>query len=62
MPITGTYSIASDCTGTFTTIYPAFTARFSLVLIQGVEGRMVAELLETDAGTVATGTVNPVNH
>jgi hypothetical protein len=62
MPIPGTYSIASDCTGTLTTNYPAFTAHFSLVLIQGVEGRMVAELLETDAGTVATGTVNPVSH
>jgi hypothetical protein len=62
MPITGTYSIASDCTGTLTTVYPAFTAHFSLVLVKGAEGRMVAELLETDAGTVATGTVNPVNH
>jgi len=62
MPITGTYSLASDCTGTLTTFYPAFTAHFSLVLVEGVEGRRDAELLETDAGTVATGTINPVSH
>jgi hypothetical protein len=62
MPITGTYSIASDCTGTLTTFYPAFTAQFSLVLVEGVEGRREAWLLETDAGTVATGTIKPVSH
>jgi len=32
VPITGTYSIAGDCTGSFITIYPAFTAHFNLVL------------------------------
>jgi hypothetical protein len=62
MPITGTYSIASDCTGTLTTFYPAFTAHFSLVLVEGVEGHREAELLETDAGTVATGSINSVSH
>jgi hypothetical protein len=62
MPISGTYSIASDCTGTLTTFYPAFTAQFSLVLVEGVEGRREAWLLETDAGTVATGTIKPVSH
>ena len=55
VPVTGTYSVASDCTGTLTTVYPAFTAHFSLVL---VEGSKRAELVETDAGTVGTGTVN----
>lgn len=62
MPITGTYGIASDCTGTLTIIYPAFTAHFSLVLVEGVEGRSEAVLVETDADTVATGTINPVSH
>jgi hypothetical protein len=60
MPLTGTYSIASDCTGTLTTIYPAFTAHFNFVLVEGVEGRWEAELIETDADTVATGTIKPV--
>jgi hypothetical protein len=62
MAITGTYSIASDCTGTLTTAYPAFTAHFSLVVVDGVDGRKEAKLLETDAGTVATGTLSPANH
>ena len=62
MPISGTYSVASDCTGTLTTFYPAFTAHFSFVIVEGVEGRKDAELLGTDAGTVATGTINPVSH
>jgi hypothetical protein len=55
VPIAGTYSVGSDCTGTLTTFYPAFTAHFSLVL---VEGSKRAELVGTDAGTVGTGTVN----
>ena len=58
VPISGTYSVASDCTGTLTTVYPAFTARFSLVLVEGVKGSKRAELLAIDAGTVGTGTVN----
>ena len=45
----------TDCTGTLTTFYHAFTAHFSLVL---VEDSKKAELVETDAGTVATGAVN----
>ena len=57
--ITGTYSIGSDCTGTVVTVYPAFTAHFTLVLIDGVEGHRQAELLSTDAGTVGTGTIKP---
>jgi hypothetical protein len=59
VPITGTYSIAGDCTGRFTAIYPAFTAHFSLVL---VDHRKHAELLATDAGTVGTGAVKPMIH
>jgi hypothetical protein len=55
-PVTGTYSVASDCTGTLTTFYPAFTAHFSLVLVEGVKGKQ-AELVGIDVGTVATGTV-----
>jgi hypothetical protein len=62
VPITGTYSIAGDCTGSFTTIYPAFTAHFSLVLVDGVDHRKHAELLATDAGTVGTGAVKPMIH
>jgi hypothetical protein len=58
VPITGTYGVASDCTGTLTTDYPAFTAHFSLVLF---EDSKRAQLVETDAGTVGTGTVNPVS-
>jgi hypothetical protein len=62
VPITGTYSIADDCTGSFTTIYPLFTAHFSLVLVDGVGHRKHAELLATDAGTVGTGAVKPLFH
>jgi hypothetical protein len=62
VPITGTYSIAGDCTGRFTTIYPAFTAHFSLVLVDGVDHRKQAELLAIDAGTVGTGAVKPIVH
>jgi len=58
VPITGTYGVASDCTGTLTTDYPGFTAHFSLVL---VEDSKRAQLVETDAGAVGTGTVNPVS-
>jgi hypothetical protein len=56
LPNTGTYSIASDCTGTLTVDYPGFTAHFSLVLLD--RGRE-AELVDTDAGTVAAGTLKP---
>jgi len=62
VPITGTYTIASDCTGTLTTIYPLFTAHFSLVLVDGVDRRKQAELLAIDAGTVGTGAVKPMIH
>ena len=62
VPITGTYSIAGDCTGSFTTIYPVFTAHFSLVLVDGVDHRKHAELLAIDAGTVGTGAVKPMAH
>jgi hypothetical protein len=62
VPITGIYSIADDCTGSFTTIYPFFTAHFSLVLVDGVEHHKHAELLATDAGTVGTGAVKPMIH
>ena len=62
VPITGTYTIASDCTGTLTTIYPVFTAHFSLVLVDGVDHRKQAELLAIDAGTVGTGAVKPMTH
>ena len=58
VPVTGTYSVASDCTGTLTTFYPAHTAHFSLVLVEGVKGSKRAELLTNDAGEVGTGTVN----
>ena len=60
VPITGTYSIASDCTGTLMTIYPAFTAHFSLVIVEGAEGRSEAETIGTDPGTVGTATIKPV--
>jgi hypothetical protein len=62
VPITGTYSIDDDCAGSFTTIYPLFTAHFSLVLVDGVNHRKHAELLATDAGTVGTGAVKPMTH
>lgn len=62
VPITGTYSIAGDCAGSFITIYPAFTAHFSVVLVDGVDHRKHAQLLATDAGTVGTGAVNPMIH
>jgi hypothetical protein len=56
--ITGAYSVASDCTGTLTTFYPAFTAHFRLVLVQGAKGGKTAELVEIDLGAVGTGSVN----
>ena len=62
VPITGTYSIHDDCAGSFTTVYPLFTAHFSLVLVDGVDHRKHAELLATDAGTVGTGAVKPMTH
>jgi hypothetical protein len=62
VPITGTYSIAGDCTGSFITIYPVFTAHFILVLVDGVDHRKHAELLAIDAGTVGTGAVKPMIH
>src|ERR1035438_8367837 len=62
VPISGTYSIAGDCTGSFVTIYPLFTAHFSLVLVDGVDRRKHAELLAIDAGTVGTGAVKPMIH
>ena len=58
VPVTGTYSVAPDCTGTLTTVYPAHTAHFSLVLVEGIKGSKRAELLTNDAGEVGTGTVN----
>lgn len=61
-PISGTYSIADDCTGTLTTIYPYFTAHFTLVLVSGDDHRKHAELLAVDAGTVGTGAVKPMLH
>jgi hypothetical protein len=60
VPITGTYSVAGDCTGSLTTIYPVFTAHFSLVLVDGADHRKHAELLAIDAGTVGTGAVKPM--
>ena len=62
VPISGTYSIAGDCTGSFVTIYPLFTAHFSLVLVDGVDRRKHAELLAIDAGTVGTGAVKRMIH
>jgi len=62
VPVTGTYSIADDCAGSLTTIYPLFTAHFSLVLVDGVDHRKQAELLAIDAGTVGTGAVKPMFH
>ena len=60
-PVTGTYSVASDCTGTLTTNYPAITVHFSLVLIEGAKGGMTAELVGIDVGGAVTGTVNPIS-
>jgi hypothetical protein len=60
VPITGTYSVAGDCTGTLTTVYPVFTAHFSLVLISDAENHKHAELLAIDAGTAGTGAVKPM--
>jgi hypothetical protein len=62
VPITGTYSIAEDCTGSLTTIYPLFTAHFSLVLVDGVDHRKHAELLVIDAGTIGTSAAKPMFH
>jgi len=61
VPITGTYSVAGDCTGTLTAIYPVFSAHFSLVLVDGAHHRKHAELLAIDAGTVGTGAVKPMS-
>jgi hypothetical protein len=58
--VTGSYRIASDCTGTLTTDYPAFTAHWSVVLVEGAGGQRRADLVETDAETVGTGTVSPM--
>lgn len=58
VPVTGTYSVASDCTGTLTAVYPAITVHFSLVLVEDVKGSKSAELLIIDAGGFGTGTVN----
>lgn len=58
VPVTGTYNVASDCTGTLTTFYPAFTAHFSLVLVQGAKGGKTAQLVVIDAGAVGAGSVN----
>jgi len=60
--ITGTYSVAGDCTGSLTTNYPVFSAHFTLVLIDGADHRKHAELLAIDAGTVGTGAVKPMLH
>jgi hypothetical protein len=60
-PVTGTYSVASDCTGTLTTNYPAITIHFSLVLVEGAKGSNAAELVSGESGP-ATGTLNPVVH
>jgi hypothetical protein len=62
IPITGTYSIDGDCTGSFTTIYPLFTAHFSLVLVDGGDHRKQAKLLAIDAGTVGTGALRHMTH
>jgi hypothetical protein len=60
VPITGTYSVAGDCTGSLTTVYPVFSAHFSLVLVGGADHRKRAELLAIDAGTVGTGALKPM--
>jgi hypothetical protein len=60
VPITGTYSIAVDCTGSWTTIYPGLTAQFSLVLVDDIDGRKHAEFIGNGADAVATGTVKPM--
>jgi len=60
VPVTGTYSVASDCTGTLTTNYPGVTVHFNLVLVEGAKGRNAAELVSGETGP-ATGTLNPVS-
>ena len=58
VPVTGTYSVAPDCTGTLTTFYPAFTGHFRLVLVQGAKGGKTAQLVAIDEGAVGAGSVN----
>jgi len=60
LPITGSYSIADDCTGSWTTNYPSITIQWSLVLVDDLDGRKHAELVETDLAGVSTGTVKPM--
>jgi hypothetical protein len=60
VPITGTYSVADDCTGSLTTIYPVFSAHFSLVLVGRADHLKHAELLAIDAGTIGTGALKPM--
>lgn len=67
-PVTGTYSIAADCTGSWTTDYlnpdgtPGLTLHWSLVLVDDIDGRKYAELMGTGLGAVNTGenTVKPM--
>jgi len=60
-PVTGTYSIAADCTGSWTTDYlnpdgtPGLTLHWSLVLVDDIDGRKYAELMGTGLGGVTTG-------
>lgn len=61
-PVTGTYSIADDCTGSFTTVYPDITVHFSLVLVDDVDHRKHAELVSIDAGGASPGAVKPMFH
>ena len=58
VPVTGTYSVASDCTGTLTTFYSGFTGHFRLVLVQGPKDGKTAQLVEIDEGAVGAGSVN----
>ena len=59
-PVNGTYSVASDCTGTLTTNYPGVTIHFNLVLVEGAKGSNAAELVSGESGP-STGTLNPVS-
>jgi hypothetical protein len=60
VPVTGTYSVASDCTGTLTTNYPGVTIHFNLVLVEGARGSNGAEFVGGEGGP-STGTLNPVS-
>jgi uncharacterized protein (TIGR03437 family) len=53
---TGTYSLASDCSGTARVTNQSGTANYSIAVVENGQGLL---FLETDAGTIVSGTAQP---